>query len=98
MLGASPSQGGRVPDLVAPGEADWALCSANTAIFTQCVGNNGQPSPIVLFGGTSEASPVTAGAAALVIQAFRQYHHGASTTARSPNPSRSTSGSRPAPR
>ena len=72
------SQGGQVPDLVAPGEADWALCSTNTAIFTECAGYNGQPSPIVLFGGTSEASPVTAGAAALVIQAFREYHHGQS--------------------
>jgi hypothetical protein len=72
------SQGGQVPDLVAPGEADWALCSTNTAIFTECVGYNGQPSPILLFGGTSESSPVTAGAAALVIQAYRKYHHGAS--------------------
>jgi hypothetical protein len=72
------SQGGVVPDLVAPGEADWALCSTNTATFTDCVNYNGKPSPIVLFGGTSEASPVTAGAAALVIQAFRKYHHGAS--------------------
>ena len=72
------SQGGQVPDLVAPGEADWALCSANTAIFTECVGYGGKPSPILLFGGTSEASPVTAGAAALVIQAFREYHHGVS--------------------
>ena len=72
------SQGGQVPDLVAPGEADWALCSTNTAIFTECVGYSGKPSPIVLFGGTSEASPVTAGAAALVIQAFREYHHGVS--------------------
>lgn len=72
------SQGGQVPDLVAPGEADWALCSTDTAIFADCVGFNGHPSPIVLFGGTSESSPVTAGAAALVIQAFRKYHHGAS--------------------
>ena len=72
------SQGGQVPDLVAPGEADWALCSANAAIFTECVGYGGKPSPIMLFGGTSEASPVTAGAAALVIQAFREYHHGVS--------------------
>ena len=72
------SQGGQVPDLVAPGEADWALCSTNTAIFTECAGYSGKPSPIVLFGGTSEASPVTAGAAALVIQAFREYHHGVS--------------------
>ena len=65
------SQGGQVPDLVAPGEADWALCSTNTAIFTECVNYNGQPTPILLFGGTSESSPVTAGAAALVIQAYR---------------------------
>jgi Subtilase family/Peptidase inhibitor I9 len=72
------SQRGQVPDLVAPGEADWALCSTNTAIFTECAGYSGKPSPIVLFGGTSEASPVTAGAAALVIQAFREYHHGVS--------------------
>src|SRR6201996_563106 len=72
------SQGGQVPDLLAPGEADWALCSTNTAIFTECVNYAGKPSPILLFGGTSEASPVTAGAAALVIQAFRKYHHGAS--------------------
>src|SRR6201994_1690889 len=72
------SQGGQVPDLMAPGEADWALCSTNTAIFPECVNYAGKPSPILLFGGTSEASPVTAGAAALVIQAFRKYHHGAS--------------------
>ncbi len=72
------SQGGQVPDLVAPGEADWALCSTNTAIFTECVNYNGKPTPILLFGGTSESSPVTAGAAALVIQAFRQTHHGQS--------------------
>ncbi len=72
------SQGGQVPDLVAPGEADWSLCSTNTAIFTECSNYAGKPSPILLFGGTSESSPVTAGAAALVIQAFRQTHHGAS--------------------
>src|SRR5579875_1832882 len=72
------SQGGVVPDLVAPGEADWALCSTDTAIYTECTNYNGKPTPFLLFGGTSEASPVTAGAAALVIQAFRKYHHGAS--------------------
>ena len=72
------SQGGQVPDLVAPGEADWALCSTDTALFTECLNYNGKPTPILLFGGTSEASPVTAGAAALVIQAYREYHHDAS--------------------
>ncbi|MGO9783739.1 MAG: S8 family serine peptidase [Streptosporangiaceae bacterium] len=72
------SQGGQVPDLVAPGESDWALCSTDTATFTECLNYDGKPTPFLLFGGTSEASPVTAGAAALVIQAYRQYHHGAS--------------------
>lgn len=72
------SQGGQVPDLVAPGEADWAACSANTARFASCTNYNGKGSPIELFGGTSESAPVTAGAAALAIQAFRTTHHGAS--------------------
>ncbi len=72
------SQGGHTPDLVAPGEADWALCSTNRAIFTSCVGYNGQAAPIQPFGGTSQSAPITAGAAALVIQAFRKYHGGAS--------------------
>ncbi len=39
------SQGGQVPDLLAPGEADWALCSTNTAIFTECNNFAGKPTP-----------------------------------------------------
>ena len=72
------TQTGGTVDLVAPGEANWALCSADTAIYSECTNYNGQPSPIEAFGGTSEAAPLTAGAAALVIQAYRNTHHGAS--------------------
>ena len=72
------NQSGGTVDLVAPGEANWALCSTDTAIYSECTNYAGQPSAIQSFGGTSEAAPLTAGAAALVIEAFRNTHHGAS--------------------
>lgn len=70
------TQGGRTVDLVAPGEANWALCSANTAIYEECVNYAGQPSDLQSFGGTSESAPLIAGGAALVIQAYRATHGG----------------------
>ena len=70
------TQGGRVVDLVAPGEANWALCSANTAIYEECIDFAGQPTNIQSFGGTSESAPFIAGGAALVIQAYRAAHGG----------------------
>ncbi|RFU40519.1 peptidase [Actinomadura logoneensis] len=72
------SQGGRVPDLAAPGESDWALCTPDPAKYENCVGYSGKPASIQPFGGTSQSAPLTAGAAALVIQAFRSAHHGQS--------------------
>ncbi len=72
------TQGGRVLDLVAPGEANWSLCSPDTALYTGCVDFAGRPSPLQSFGGTSESAPLIAGGAALVIQAYRQAHGGAS--------------------
>ncbi|MBW8487177.1 S8 family serine peptidase [Actinomadura parmotrematis] len=72
------SQAGRTPDLAAPGEADWALCSTDAEKFTGCTGYAGTPQPIQAFGGTSQSAPLTAGAAALVIEAYRTAHHGAS--------------------
>ncbi|MBN9609306.1 MAG: protease inhibitor I9 family protein [Actinobacteria bacterium] len=71
------SQSGRTPDLTAPGDLGWALCTPNTAIYTGCTSDGGQPSSIQDFGGTSQSSPLTAGAAALVIQAYRGTHGGA---------------------
>jgi len=49
-------------------------------MYSECTNYNGRPSPIQAFGGTSEAAPLTAGAAALVIEAYRNTHHGASPT------------------
>lgn len=66
-------------DLVAPGDTGWAVCSANTQVYRSCMSwDRGTPSPFVLFNGTSEAAPFAAGAAALVIQAYRTAHHGQS--------------------
>jgi hypothetical protein len=69
--------GARTVDVVAPGEDGWALCSTNAALYQDCSSFNGGPTPIEDFGGTSEASPLTAGEAALVIQAYRSTHGGA---------------------
>jgi hypothetical protein len=69
---------GQVNDLLAPGDGGWALCSRDVTLFTGCTNFNGQPSPFIDFGGTSQSAPLTAGAAALVIQAYRQAHNGAS--------------------
>jgi hypothetical protein len=67
---------GRVPDLAAPGDLGWALCTPDPAIYEDCVNDNQQPSSIQDFGGTSQSSPFTAGAAALVIQAYKSTHNG----------------------
>ena len=70
------TQAGRTPDLVAPGDLGWALCTPDLDLYGECTDDNGNPSPIQDFGGTSQSSPLTAGAAALVIEAYENTHHG----------------------
>jgi hypothetical protein len=72
------TQPGRTIDLVAPGDLGWALCTPDPDVWQACSDNKGDPSPIEEFGGTSQSTPLVAGAVALVIQAYRQTHHGSS--------------------
>jgi hypothetical protein len=74
------TQSGGVPDLVAPGDLGWALCTPNLSLYEECTDDSGNPSPIQNFGGTSQSSPLTAGTAALVIEAYENTHHGVRPT------------------
>jgi hypothetical protein len=71
------SETGATLDLVAPGDDTWASCDAS-AEFAGCINLQNASSDIEASGGTSLSSPLTAGAAALVIEAYRTTHHGAS--------------------
>ncbi len=73
--GGFSQSGGNTVNLVAPGDLNWIDCSPNT-----CSDDNGNPSGLQLEGGTSESSPLTAAAAADVIEAYRNTHGGASPT------------------
>jgi hypothetical protein len=70
-------QDGSTISLVAPGELNWALCSKDVKKWDECVDLAGHRSPVEESGGTSESAPLTAGVAALVIQAYGKTHDGA---------------------
>jgi len=74
--------GPRGPDVAAPGDRGWALCSSDTAHFQGCtdLDHGANPPPIWAAGGTSMSAPLTSGTAALVIQAYAQSHNGAHPT------------------
>ncbi|GAA1973138.1 S8 family serine peptidase [Kitasatospora viridis] len=71
---------GRSIDVVAPGDLDWAICTADKTIAPDCLNAQGRPTGVYQSGGTSEAGPLVAGVAALVIQAYRDAHGGATPT------------------
>jgi hypothetical protein len=73
-------QAGRTVDIVAPGDLNWALCTADPAEYADCTNFAGQGSAVQLTGGTSESAPLTAGVAALVIQAYARSHRGSFPT------------------
>lgn len=71
----------RMPDVIAPGDLNWAECSTDIATYSDCENAlGGKTIGLEDFGGTSESAPLTAGVAALVIQAYRQSHGGHSPT------------------
>ena len=93
------TQNGRTLDLVAPGDASFTSCTPSP-LYASCVNFLGEPSAVAESGGTSEAAPFVAGAAALVFQAYRKAHRGTSParprSSRSCCPPRATWG-RPPP-
>jgi hypothetical protein len=73
------TQDGRTLNLVAPGDLSFSSCTPSSR-YSSCVNFLGKPSSVEQSGGTSQASPLVAGAAALVIQAYAKKHNGTRPT------------------
>ncbi len=81
LSSAGFNQSGNTVNLVAPGDLNWALCSTNGALYTDCADAfGGTDIGIQQFGGTSESAPLTSAAAADVIQAYANSHGGTDPT------------------
>jgi subtilase family protein/peptidase inhibitor I9 len=74
LSSGGPTQANRYIDLVAPAMTGMAACTVDAKRWPDC------RTPTEVFGGTSQACPFVAGAAALVIQAYADAHQGAKPT------------------
>jgi hypothetical protein len=76
--GVTPT--GRTPDVVATAERGWIACSKDLTTYPDCVMRDGGKTNVFPFGGTSESAPLVSGEAALVVQAYKDTHHGKAPT------------------
>ena len=73
------AENGRTIDLVAPGDTGLETCTPDP-LYLNCQNLGTGLSDVAYFSGTSESSPIVAGVAALVIEAYRNSHRGLSPT------------------
>ena len=67
--------GNKTVDVVAPGAFGFVDCTPNPTLFPGCDNPvTHMPLPFAIVGGTSESAPLTAGEAALVVEAYASTH------------------------
>ena len=71
------TENGRTLDLVAPGDQSLETCTPDP-LYLNCQSLGTGLSDVAYFSATSESAPIVAGVAALVIEAYRNTHGGAS--------------------